>query len=266
MKRRSLLERCGELMPQASKQELLARIVCGEIRVDGETVRSPGRMVAPEARLEHRPQRRFVSRGGNKLDGVLSRWQLEVAGLSLIDAGASTGGFTDCLLQRGARAVIAVERGYNQLDFRLRRDPRVTVFERTNLMDLATADLPHAVDAAVADLSLRSLRAAAAHLLTLAPGGWLVALVKPQYERRRPPGGKAGVVCDAGETLRTLRGLASDLEGEGLRIARAAPSPIAGAGGNREFFFQLRRAADGFPGGGASDEALERLVAEAFAG
>jgi 23S rRNA (cytidine1920-2'-O)/16S rRNA (cytidine1409-2'-O)-methyltransferase len=162
MKRRSLLERCGELMPQASKQELLARIVCGEIRVDGETVRSPGRMVAPEARLEHRPQRRFVSRGGNKLDGVLSRWQLEVAGLSLIDAGASTGGFTDCLLQRGARAVIAVERGYNQLDFRLRRDPRVTVFERTNLMDLATADLPHAVDAAVADLSLRSLRAAAA--------------------------------------------------------------------------------------------------------
>jgi 23S rRNA (cytidine1920-2'-O)/16S rRNA (cytidine1409-2'-O)-methyltransferase len=263
-KRRTLLDRFRELFPGVPDKELLARITCGEVRVNGETTRSPRAAVAQEATVEYRPRRRFVSRGGDKLDGVLARWRTAVTGLAFIDAGASTGGFTDCLLQRGARAVITVERGYNQLDFRLRTDPRVTVFEKTNLMDLKPEDLPYSPQAAVADLSLRSLRAAAAHLLTLVSGGWLIALVKPQYERREHGAGSAAVVRDPQETLHTLRRLVQDLEEEGLSIVRAAPSAVAGSGGNQEFFFELRWAPDAVEERWDAAWSLEDLVAEAF--
>ncbi|MBN1835732.1 MAG: hypothetical protein JW820_07770 [Spirochaetales bacterium] len=278
MRRETLLQRLRELEPQTAEKELFARILCGEVRVDGVTIRSAGQPVPPGAAIELVRRRRFVSRGGEKLDGVLERWKLEVAGLGLLDAGASTGGFTDCLLQRGARAVLAVERGFNQLDFRLRRDPRVTLLERTNVMDLQAEALPIRVEAAVADLSLRSLRLAAAHILSLTTDGWLVALVKPQYERLAGAGEGAGAALDrrAGvlenrrEVLDILRGILLSLGEEGLCVVRGAPSPLPGTKGNREFFFQVRRGPATGPSGHrqarVSLQELEELVAEAFAG
>jgi 23S rRNA (cytidine1920-2'-O)/16S rRNA (cytidine1409-2'-O)-methyltransferase len=278
MKRTTLLQRLKELQPGAPEKELFARILCGEITVDGATVRFPRQPVSADAVIGSSPRRRFVSRGGEKLDAVLERWRVDVGGLCLLDAGASTGGFTDCLLQRGASCVVAVEKGFNQLDFRLRQDPRVAVLEKTSIMDLTPQMLPVPVEAAVADLSLRSLRRAAAHILSLIPDGWLIALVKPQYERtcgkagRQAPdsaGAAPGVVRSRGEALRALRSLVLALEEEGLAVIRGATSTVAGAKGNREFFFEIRS------GGAARQkaregsgvlEALEELVAEAFPG
>jgi 23S rRNA (cytidine1920-2'-O)/16S rRNA (cytidine1409-2'-O)-methyltransferase len=159
--------------------------------------------------------------------------------LSFIDAGASTGGFTDCLLQRGASRVCAVEAGANQLAYRLRADPRVTVLERTNIMAVTPDRLPFRPDAAVADLSLRSLRGAARHLLGLVGRGWLIALVKPQYEVAGAADG--GVVHRAEDRLLALEGLASDLEREAVHVARVGPSSVPGGAGNVEFFFLLAR-------------------------
>lgn len=267
MKRSTLLQRVKELKPDIAERELFARILCGEIMVNGETIRSPREPIPADAVIHCKPHRRFVSRGGDKLDGVLQRWSISVAGLSLLDAGSSTGGFTDCLLQRGARAVLAVEKGYNQLDFRLRRDDRVNLLEKTNIMDLRTQTLPFPLDAAVADLSLRSLRSAAAHILSLFSGGWLIALVKPQYERTGLLAHSSGAVCGREEVLQVLRALVLALGEEGLQVLRGAPSPVAGAKGNREFFLQICRSR-GTAGRGLVGleitETLEALVAEAF--
>ena len=270
MRRSTLLQRLKQLEPQTPEKELFARILCGEVAVDGVTVRFPGERVSAGSAIGFLPPRRFVSRGGEKLDGVLERWQLDVAGLSFLDAGASTGGFTDCLLQRGARAVVAVEKGFNQLEFRLRQDPRVTLLEKTSIMDLTAERLPIGIEAAVADLSLRSLRSAAARILSLVPAGWLIALVKPQYERSRAPASRgSGVLRDRDEVAGILRRLVLDLSEEGLSVLRGAPSYPAGARGNREFFFEIRRAPSCTPpqgnGPGILQE-LEELVAEAFPG
>lgn len=239
----SLLELLCRLEPQTPRAEHLARVLCGEIEVRGERVRDPGRLVDAEARPTRRPPSRFVSRGGLKLDGVLEHWKMEVKGLGFLDAGASTGGFTDCLLQRGAARVCTVEAGNNQLAYRLRSDERVTVLERTNLMSLTAQSLPFRPDAAVADLSLRSLRGAAQHLLGLVAAGWLIALVKPQYEGRAWPAAEAGVVRSAEARLRSLESLAADLETDAVYLTRVGPSPIPGGAGNREFFFLLESSA-----------------------
>jgi 23S rRNA (cytidine1920-2'-O)/16S rRNA (cytidine1409-2'-O)-methyltransferase len=236
-RRRPLLEVLQALEPATDREELLARILCGEVRVGGARIRDPRFPAAGgEVSLE---RRRFVSRGGLKLDGALAAHGPKVQGLCLLDAGCSTGGFTDCLLQRGASRVIAVDVGYGQLDWRLRRDPRVTLLERTNILSLSRETLPAPPDGAVADLSFRSLRGAAARLLSLTGGGWLVALVKPQYEWRSPGEGFRGVVRDPRVRAQVLRVLAADLEAEGVFLQRVAASSPAGARGNREYFFWL---------------------------
>lgn len=224
--------------PHTPRAEHHASILCGEILVDGQLLRDPKARVDVGARVAWRAPRRFASRGGLKLDGVLADWGLEVRGLSFLDVGASTGGFTDCLLQRGASRVCAVEAGANQLAYRLRVDPRVTVLERTGIMSLVAEDIPFRPDAAVADLSLRSLRGAAGRILRLVAGGWLIALVKPQYEM--PAAAAAGgVVRKAEDRLTVLRRLAADLAAEGAVVVRIGPSRLPGAGGNLEYFFQL---------------------------
>ncbi len=225
--------------PRIAREEHHARVLCGEILVKGQKVRNPRERVRMDAAVEYRPQQRFVSRAGEKLEGILEKWSIEVSGLSFIDAGASTGGFTGCLLQRGAARVYAVEVGYNQLDYRLRRDERVLILERTNIMSLNRQSLPFRPDAGVADLSLRSLRRAAAHLLGLVSPGWLIALVKPQYEWLDPPPEFSGVVAQKDRLAAILKGLAGDLAGEGVFLQRAAPSPLTGRKGNQEFFFLL---------------------------
>jgi len=237
MKKRPLLEVLRELEPGSDREQLLARILCGEVRVDGARVRDPRfPAAAVEVSLE---RRRFASRGGLKLDGALAAHGPPVEGLCLLDAGCSTGGFTDCLLQRGASRVIAVDVGYGQLDYRLRRDPRVTVLERTNILSLTPDKLPGFPDGAVADLSFRSLRGAAAHLLALTHQRWLVALVKPQFEWRSPGEEFRGIVRDPQVRRRVLLSLARDLGQEGVFVQRVAEAAPAGARGNREYFFWL---------------------------
>ncbi len=225
--------------PDTEREEHLARILCGEVLVDGECVRDPKRPVPADAELTGAPARRYVSRGGYKLEAALAAWEPQVRGLCFIDAGSSTGGFTDCLLQQGAALVYAVDVGRNQLDFRLRRDPRVVVLERTSVADLTAETFPRAPSAAVADLSFRSLRGAARRLLALVSRGWMIALVKPQFEWRAPERSFRGVVRDPARRAQILTELVSDLAAEGVYVTHAMPSPLPGRRGNREVLFRL---------------------------
>ncbi len=183
------------------------------------------------------PAPRFVGRGGEKLDAACEHFELDVAGRRALDAGASTGGFTDCLLQRGAVQVVAVDVGYGQLHERLRADARVVVLERTDIRSIGPDDVGGAVDIVVADVSFISLRTVLPALVALgAPGASLVALVKPQFEcgRREASRGR-GVVRDPVVWRRVLGDVASALPANGATIAGAMVSPLTGAEGNVEF-------------------------------
>ena len=238
MKKPALLDLLCMRDSKLTRKDHYARILCGEIFVDDHCVRDPRQRVEPGASVEYRPRRQYVSRGGQKLEGVLEQWHIDVQGVSFVDAGASTGGFTDCLLQRGASRVIAIEAGANQLDYRLRTDRRVHVLESTNIMDVRA--LPFEPEAAVADLSLRSLRKAALHILGLVSEKWLIALVKPQYEWHAPSGDSQGVVLDGSATQEILKRLLDDLQSEGAFVHKIAASQLPGRKGNREFFCLLR--------------------------
>lgn len=207
--------------------------------MDGQCVRDPQQLIPLTARIDYQSRKRYVSRGGEKLAGALQRWEVDVTGMSFLDAGASTGGFTDCLLQHGAARVCSIEAGRNQLDYRLRKDDRVVVLEKTNIMSVHPETLPFAPQAAVADLSLRSLRKAAAHLLSLVSLGWLIALVKPQYEWVAPPADFAGVVSRTTELHSILFALFEDLHVEGAYTDKVIASALPGRRGNREFFCLL---------------------------
>lgn len=231
MKRAQLLDRLCALHPDRTREELLSLVLCGDVRVDGARIRDPRQRVDAEA-IVALERERYVGRGGVKLEHALDAWNLPVDGRVFLDAGASTGGFTDCLLQRGAVAVHAVDVGYNQLDYRLRSDDRVIVHERTNIMHLESLDpRPHA---AVADLSFRSLRGAARRVVDLTVERYAVLLIKPQFEWSDAPADFAGTVPTAALASilsRTLEGL---LE-ESLAPFELEESPITGRRGNREF-------------------------------
>jgi 23S rRNA (cytidine1920-2'-O)/16S rRNA (cytidine1409-2'-O)-methyltransferase len=187
---------------------------------------------------------RFVSRGGEKLDAALDRFTIDPVGVRALDAGASTGGFTDCLLQRGAARVVALDVGHGQLHERLRADPRVEVHERRNVRDLAPRDLGEPFPLVVADLSFISLRAVLPHLLDqAAPGADLVLLVKPQFEAGRDEASRGrGVIRDPEVWRRVLEEVVVALGGYGAAIMGAMPSPITGADGNVEFLVHARAA------------------------
>jgi 23S rRNA (cytidine1920-2'-O)/16S rRNA (cytidine1409-2'-O)-methyltransferase len=187
---------------------------------------------------------RFVSRGGEKLDAALDRFGVDVVGRSALDAGASTGGFTDCLLQRGAARVVAVDVGHGQLHARLREDPRVDVMERTNVRHLTPTDMGGEVFGLVtADLSFISLRTVAPALVTLAgPGADLVVLVKPQFEAGRQEASRGrGVIRDASVWDRVLDEVTAAFVSEGTVMMDRMRSPLTGAQGNVEFLVHLRK-------------------------
>jgi len=237
MKTIPLLDLLKRLYPEADKERLLARILCGEIRVAGETLRDPKTPLPENSHISFKPPSPFISRGGQKLDHALTVWRVDVRGMVLIDAGASSGGFTDCLLKRGAKRVYSIDVGYNQLAYTLRRDDRVVALERTNIMAVNRnffmgGILPHA---AVADLSFRSLRRAAGHLLSLVTEGWLIALIKPQFEWRRPAPDFRGVVRGAERYREILQSLIDELWQEGTYLSRITASPVKGRRGNLEF-------------------------------
>lgn len=214
-------------------------MLCGEVVVDGERVRDPRERFAADCEITM-VSKRFVSRGGEKLEGVLDAWHIDVEGKVVLDAGASTGGFTDCVLQRGAALVHAADVGHNQLDYSLRTNPRVHAMERTNIMDITALDPPPHL--ATADLSFRSIAGAARHILSLTTENLLVALIKPQFEWRDPDEAFSGVVRSEESVKRILADVRARLRAEGCEIAREAPSPITGRRGNQEYFFLLRAA------------------------
>jgi 23S rRNA (cytidine1920-2'-O)/16S rRNA (cytidine1409-2'-O)-methyltransferase len=222
------------LAPTRSKAQAL--VLAGLVEVDGEQARTAGQPVRADQELAVREQPRFVSRAGDKLDGFLEALGWDVAGARALDLGASTGGFTDCLLQRGAAGVIAVDVGYGQLDPRLRDDPRVTVMERTNARSLTPDALPYAPDLIVADVSFISLRHVLGPAVACAAAPWrAVVLVKPQFEAEPADVGKGGVVRDPVVRRRTVAAVARyacDLGGVPLT---ARDSGVPGPAGNHEY-------------------------------
>ena len=235
----TLLARLCERYPETGRAHWYAAVVCGEVRVDGERVRDPRRTVTGASVVVVRNEPALASRAGYKLRHALARFGAPVAGKVVLDAGAATGGFTDCLLRRGARHVHCVDVAYGMLAYRLRNDPRTSVHERTNVMHLRTGCLRPEPDAAVCDLSFRSLRGAAARLLELTREGWLIALIKPQFEWRAaafgaPPERFDGLVRGADAIVAVVRKLQADLAVEGVAIRRCTVAPVSGRRGNRE--------------------------------
>lgn len=238
-----------------SRERARALILAGDVTVNGQTVSRPGLSVPADVELAIVQPPPYVSRGGYKLAHALDAFGLQVAGLTVVDVGASTGGFTDVLLKRGAAKVYAVDVGYAQLDWRLRQDPRVVVMERTNIRHLT--GLPEPVDAAVVDVSFISLTLVLPSVLPLLePAGWIVALVKPQFEAGRSQVGKGGVVRDPEVHRLVLERVLNWATQHGLVIGGCTPSPILGPAGNREFLVLLRREGEGQ----AVDEAVRTCL------
>ena len=256
----SLIELLKDRYPSSSEKELSAAIVRGMVRIDGEVITKAGIRVSLLAEVIMHPLKPFVSRGGEKLAHALDAWRMDCRGLTFIDAGCSTGGFTDCLLSRGASLVYAVDVGANQLDWRLRRDGRVKVKERTNIMDVGPGDLDPPPHRAVADLSFRSLRKAAAHILDLTAEGTGIFLVKPQFEWKDPAPDFHGVVRGTEALRAILANLLDALQEEGAYPVKATRSPVKGRKGNREFFLFLSHAMP--PRGGGVSEMVSDLLAE----
>jgi 23S rRNA (cytidine1920-2'-O)/16S rRNA (cytidine1409-2'-O)-methyltransferase len=227
-----------------SRAKAQALILAGRIFSSERCLDKPGQQVAPDIALALRQDEQpYVSRGGVKLAHALDHFRLDPTGLSALDLGASTGGFTDVLLQRGARCVFAVDVGYGQLDWRLRNDLRVRVLERVNARNLSRAEIPEPFDAVVADVSFISLKLALPAALALAgPEAWLVALIKPQFEVGKGQVGKGGVVRDPALHQAVCDDIARWLADEqGWRVLGIVESPITGPKGNREFLIAARR-------------------------
>jgi 23S rRNA (cytidine1920-2'-O)/16S rRNA (cytidine1409-2'-O)-methyltransferase len=220
-----------------SRRQAVEAITAGRVRVGGSPAPAPARLVAADEPIQVTGDPpRFVSRGGEKLAAALERFDVEVRGRRALDAGASTGGFTDCLLQAGAVHVDAVDVGRGQLAWSLRDDPRVTVRERTNVRHLEPDDLGGPVDLTVADLSFISLLTVAPALARCTrPDGDLVLLVKPQFEAGRARIGKGGVVRDPAVHRAVLHEVRDGLRDAGLHGVDVMVSPLRGADGNVEF-------------------------------
>lgn len=220
-----------------SRQRAEALILAAHVRVNGEVITKAGYRVNTDADVVvHGSDHPFVSRGGLKLAHALEVFQVSAEGLVAMDVGASTGGFTDCLLQHGARKVYAVDVGYGQLAWRLRQDPRVVVLERQNIRYLHREQVPEDVQLVTIDVSFISLKLVVPVLLTfLAPYGRLIALIKPQFEAGRENIGKKGVVRDLQVHTMVCEDIHDFFEKHGLQIIGMVPSPILGPQGNREF-------------------------------
>jgi 23S rRNA (cytidine1920-2'-O)/16S rRNA (cytidine1409-2'-O)-methyltransferase len=224
-----------------SREKAQALILAGHVTVNGQKAAKPGHSVARDAAVEVAERMPYVSRGGYKLAGALDHWKIDVTGWTCLDVGASTGGFTDCLLQRGAERVWAIDVGHNQLDWKLRNDPRVLAREGVNARFLQREDFPIQFDLAVCDASFISLTMLIPAIVPLlAPHGAMVLLVKPQFEVERGQVGKGGIVrepelhraaCDRVRAAVETLGFQTDI----------IESPILGSEGNREFLLYASR-------------------------
>jgi 23S rRNA (cytidine1920-2'-O)/16S rRNA (cytidine1409-2'-O)-methyltransferase len=227
-----------------SRSRAAAAVIAGDVRVGGRPARKPGELVADEAELAVAETPPFVSRGGVKLANALDAFGIDPSGRRALDVGASTGGFTDCLLQRGAESVIALDVAYGELNWRLRNDERVTVIERRNARSLRPGELPYAPDLIVADVSFISLtKVLRAVVGVAAPRFDLLAMVKPQFEVGRERVGKGGVVRSADDRRSALVAVGEHARSElGAAVLGYAPSGLPGPAGNRETFVWIAEA------------------------
>jgi len=227
----------------ASRERAQALIMAGQVRVDGQVVSKASANVTVDAQVAlDVPDHPYVGRGGVKLAHALDDFAVDPAGRRALDVGASTGGFTDVLLQRGAASVIALDVGHGQLDWKLRTDPRVDVHEGVNARSLTSADVPHPVDLVVIDVSFISL----GHILPALPpfmtdGAEIVALVKPQFEAGRDDVGKHGLVTDPAVHEAVIARVTAQAEAAGFARLGMVASAITGATGNQEFFLHLKK-------------------------
>lgn len=226
-----------------SRAKAKALIMAGLVEVDGMRADKSGILVPESVSISlKKTGPAYVSRGGLKLEAALAHFSVDVNGLVLLDVGASTGGFTDCLLRYGARKVFAIDVGYGQLDWKLRQDPRVEIFEKTNIRYLTPGDIEQALDAAVIDVSFISLRLVVPPISNLLKRhAFIIALIKPQFEVGKGLVGKGGVVRDPELHQQVIEGLAAFFWDSGWSVKGHIPSPILGPKGNREFLIYLTR-------------------------
>ena len=227
-----------ELGLAPSRQKAKALIMAGQVLVDGHPITKPGWPVGAMATITAKsPPHPYVSRGGVKLTGAIDHYGLDVSGLVCLDIGASTGGFTDCLLRNGALRVYAVDVGYGQFAWELRQDDRVIVIERTNIRHMPLEKVPEPIALATIDVSFISLRLVVPPVIKfMRPEAHLLALIKPQFEVGKDQVGKGGVVRDQGLHRQVLSDLTRSFARLGLRCEKPVPSPIKGPKGNQEYF------------------------------
>lgn len=236
MKRKKRLDHLLlERMPEYSRQQIQSWIMQGKVRVDGQVITKPGTQIAPELAIEINNEKpRYVSRAGFKLEKALEHFNVDVRDIIVLDAGLSTGGFTDCLLQHGAAKVYGIDVGYGQVHETIRNDPRVAVMERVNLRDLRTVGQP--VDMVTLDLSFISiLKVMDAVTAMLKPDGMLITLIKPQFEAGRHDIGRGGIVHDPQVHTRVIEEVTRGITSYGFTCKGVIPSPILGSTGNTEF-------------------------------
>ncbi|MFN2508619.1 MAG: TlyA family RNA methyltransferase [Chthoniobacterales bacterium] len=225
-----------------SREKAQRAIMAGQVRRGDEVLNKASILVDPTAELSVAEPPRYVGRGGQKLEGALDHFAVSPAGGSGLDIGASTGGFTDCLLQRGAVKVYAIDVGHGQLAWKIRNDPRVIVRENLNARHLSRADIPDPIDICVVDVSFISLTLILPNAFELiTPTGVILALIKPQFELRPEDVGRGGIVSDPLLHEKAQGKIATFVENMGHVVTGIAPSPITGTDGNHEFFICARK-------------------------
>ncbi len=226
-----------------SREKARALIMAGKVLVDGRRMDKPGIQINDDAQLQlQEGGSAYVSRGGEKIEGALKAFAIDPKGMIVMDVGASTGGFTDCILQKGAKKVYAVDVGYGQLAWRLQNDPRVVNLERRNIRYLPREEIQEEIDLILIDTSFISIEKFLPHLLRfLKAGGAILSLIKPQFEVGKGEVGKGGVVRDKALHEKVIDRISNFCRGLGLTILGVRESPLLGPKGNREFFIYLKK-------------------------
>src|SRR6266446_4602695 len=226
----------------ASREQARRAVMAGEVIVGTRIAAQPSELLEEHASITVKPTRKYVGRGALKLEAALDHFNIDVRRKTALDIGASTGGFTDCMLQRGAEKVYAVDVGYGQLDWKLRNDPRVTVLEKVNARFLSHEKIPELVDVCVMDVSFISLILILPNAFALLkPTGVILALIKPQFELQRSDVGKGGIVRDPRLHQKAQDKIVAFVNNVGHVVADIAPAAIKGADGNQEFFACIRK-------------------------
>lgn len=225
-----------------SREQARRAVMAGDVKVGTRVAMKPSELLEEEAAISIKPTRKYVGRGGLKLESALDYFKIDVRGKTALDIGASTGGFTDCMLQRGAEKVYAVDVGHGQLDWKLRNDPRVIVLEKVNARSLSRGQVPELVDVCVIDVSFISLTLVLPNAFDLiTPTGVILTLIKPQFELQRADVGRGGIIRDRELHQKAQDKIVAFVTHSGHVVTGIVPSAIKGADGNQEFFACIRK-------------------------